>query len=111
MRKRLPPLLNFEKKDLEAVAIGEEALVLTRHSRDAMETLTCYFNFSDKEVAIMYPGESSGKKILDSKENKWMETGKNAATYPSKLVGGQSIFLLPLSVAVYHSGRGKNIES
>ncbi len=111
MRKTVAPLQNFEKKDLDAAAIGEEALVLTRRSRDGMETLTAYFNFSDREVAIRFPGEGNGKKLLDSKESRWMEPGKSSSIYPSQLEGGQSIFLQPLSVVVYHSGRGKNIES
>ena len=110
MRNEQAPLRNFEKKDIEANVIHEEALVLIRRSRDSEETLTCFFNFSGKEIAVQFPGPSSGTKLMDSTDSKWNLNKKDRSSYPVKLKGGQGIMLSPLSVVVYASTRGRDIE-
>ena len=86
-------------------------LTLVRRSRDGMETLTAFFNLSNGEVAVQLAGEAGAMKLLDSGDSRWHEDHKTNSQAPAALKGGQSFFLQPLSVVVYVSRRGKDIES
>lgn len=87
MRKELPALKTFEKKNVSVETINKEALVLIRRSSNEIEKLFCFFNFSAEE--IYYNCLINGEKILDSKND-----------HPDKITQG-ILCLLPESVVVY----------
>lgn len=103
MRKELEPLRNFLKEDIDTIVCDEEAMILTRRSGD--EILVCFFNFSQNGISCRPPsyiGEAT--LILES-------TGGNEEKYTPTITAEQSVSVPPLSVGVYRSRRGKNIES
>ena len=87
LRSDLPALRNFNKNDLSANVINEQAMELIRTSIDKREKLVCLFNFSDREV--IYESAIEGLKILDSTDK-----------HPERIVAG-AVCLSPESVVVY----------
>ena len=63
------------------------------------ESLVCLFNFSEEAIQYAQPGKQFGKKILDSKEDRWMHESHQTKTSEIKKDG--SIELMPLSIVVY----------
>lgn len=94
LRQTNAVLQNFNKKDIQAQALGEEGLVLLRQTANEKERMICLFNFSAKELLYRLPDWfPSGKKILDSK----------GASFPEKVTAGRQLILLPFAVVVYHN--------
>ena len=87
LRSDLPALRNFNKNDLSANVINEQAMELIRTSIDKSEKLVCLFNFSDRDV--VYESAIEGLKILDSTDK-----------HPERIIAG-AVCLLPESVVVY----------
>lgn len=98
LRKKSPPLKEFEKRNLHAEAIGEKAFALFRHTATMEESIVCLFNFSEEKVEYNHEGKEFGNKILDSKEHRWM---KNSSDNVSQIKSKDSITLMPLSVVVF----------
>ena len=111
IRRELSPLLNFDKKDVHAEVLADQGLQLVRNSQDGETTIIAFFNFSEAELAVRFDGFAGAKKLLDSKEKKWMWEEKSASQCPDKIQPGQSFLVPPLTVVLYLSSRGKNIES
>lgn len=63
---------NYNKDDCKATTFDNCGLALERHSIGKKESVLCLFNFSEKCINYQLPPNSSlGKKLLDSKDNKW----------------------------------------
>jgi maltooligosyltrehalose trehalohydrolase len=104
LRKSLTALKNFEKKDVQ-VQVLENGFILIRQTTDAKEQLVCLFNLSSQEIPCKFPeGKGQYKKILDSKESKWLPKAHGAyQPAPMNAVPGQVLSLWPYSVIVYES--------
>ena len=102
MRQTLPALKNFEKKNISAEPLNEDGLMLIR--RSGSEQLIAFFNFSENELSYTIPASTANaKKILDSKEKKWIENETEEIISPEEIKPNQTFSLQPLSVAVYYS--------
>lgn len=103
MRKTLSPLKNFQKRDVRAEVINENAFVLWRHTAGMEENLICLFNFSEKEISYTVSSTAGAVKLLDSTEDQWMLNDKKTQQHPDKIEMNQTILLQPLSVVAYSS--------
>lgn len=102
LRKESDALHDFQKRNTEAKLINEKAFVLFRHAAGMEEKLACFFNFSEKTIQYSPAIEKEGRKIADSKDEQWMP-GKETGSHPERILTGQNLSLLPLSVVVYAS--------
>jgi maltooligosyltrehalose trehalohydrolase len=104
LRRSLPVLKNFEKKDVK-VQVLENGFILIRRTTDPEKQLVCLFNLSSQEIPCQFPnGKGQHKKILDSKERKWLPEANGAQpSTPMNINPGQALTLLPYSVIVYDS--------
>jgi hypothetical protein len=64
------------------------------------ESIVCLFNFYDKKIQYSKPATEFDRKILDSKDNKWMYNS-NQEPNTSKIKDNRIVDLMPLSVVVY----------
>ncbi|MGZ3851722.1 MAG: malto-oligosyltrehalose trehalohydrolase [Flavisolibacter sp.] len=104
MRRTLQPLRNFDKQSVDARAINDHAFLLFRHATQTKETITCFFNFSEEGATYNPSLQCPLVKILDSREERWSTEKKgNTELYKDKIEANGSIYLHPLSVAVYSS--------
>ena len=100
LRRSNPILHNFNKSNIKAFPLGEEALLIHRQSDDGREHLLCCLNLSDREVAYQLPPYTKQwNKILDSKEKRWM-WDEESAPHP-ETIGSETLMLRPFSVVVY----------
>jgi maltooligosyltrehalose trehalohydrolase len=98
----LPALKNSEKRNLTAEALGEDALILTRNSGN--DQLIAFLNFSEKELDYKIPATiTNAKKILDSKEKRWMDNAAEGKISGDAIAGGDTFRLQPLSVVAYYT--------
>lgn len=107
LRKKLSPLKEFEKKNVQAEVISENALALFRHSAGMKESIVCLFNFSEETIQYKLTAGGICSKILDSKESQWMLCPEQKASSPRE-INNQTIELMPLSIVIYlfHNGSG-----
>lgn len=104
LRQTLGVLKNYEKKDMQVQTIGEDGFALLRQTTDESEKMLCVFNLSEKLLSYTVPSWiEKGKKILDSKEEKWLVDAAEEKLFPSEIEKEQALSLMPLSVAVYYS--------
>ncbi|HYK55328.1 MAG TPA: DUF3459 domain-containing protein, partial [Flavisolibacter sp.] len=104
LRQTLAVLKNFDKKDIQVQVLGEDGLMLLRQSRDKGEQMICLFNFSEKNFAFQMPSEiKKAKKILDSKEKKWMPDAVEQTLPPTEVEANEVVSLLPYAAVVYNS--------
>ncbi|WP_161887837.1 malto-oligosyltrehalose trehalohydrolase [Pontibacter russatus] len=106
LRQTLPALRNFNKADVQAQTLGQNALVLLRQSHDHQYLLLCLFNFSEQEVPFTLPDTAaSWKLVLTSKEKQWLpqQDSVQAAGVPAQAAAGKTVALPPLSVVVYQN--------
>jgi maltooligosyltrehalose trehalohydrolase len=99
LRKSNPALKNFLKKDVRAEAIGDGGFVLFRKSDDGKNQLACVFNLSENE--ILWTAPENYKKILDSKDQRWMSDKTVQPCHSDELTAGSVLKLQPHSVMVY----------
>ncbi|MFD2247848.1 malto-oligosyltrehalose trehalohydrolase [Pontibacter ruber] len=103
LRKEHPVLKNFEKKDVQVHVLEQRGFVLQRQTADGLRHLHCLFNLSDTELSYTFSKKAADwKKILDSKEEKWL--GKEEAEtkpLPTYVKAEEQVKLAPLSIAVY----------
>jgi maltooligosyltrehalose trehalohydrolase len=81
MRQQYAALQNFNKTDVQVETIGQDLLIMHRHSASGEQYLICLFNFSDKEISYQLP--DSGKKwnrLLYSREQQWIEQAPSEAS-------------------------------
>lgn len=102
LRKTFAALKNFEKKDVRAEIINENAFVLFRHTAAKEEGIICLFNFSEEKINYTPAIKKAVHKILDSKENRWMP-GRNQKSlqHADTIKSNNDFELLPVSVVVY----------
>lgn len=104
MKQTLAVLKNFQKKDISVKQLGEEGLILLRQTEEEEERLLAFFNFSEKELECTIPAWiKNGKKVLDSKERKWMENSVAEKISPQQIEAHHKLLLPPNSVSVYYS--------
>ena len=105
LRQTLPPLKNFDKQDLQVEQLGEEGLVLLRHSTGGVAV--CLFNLSAGEVVYTAPpGLKKGRKVLDSKAPWFMHHHRGpAGPLPEELSAGDVLHLPPVSITVYYTAQ------
>lgn len=104
MRQTLPVLKNVHKRDIWIQGLGEEGFAMIRQTGGEEERMLCLFNFSETVLSYTSPSwMKKGKKILDSKEDLWMNMpSKDETLLPAEMEAGQTFFLQPLSVTVYY---------
>lgn len=109
LRRSLPVLRNFEKKNVRVELLEEDGFVLFRQNDAADEQLVCLFNFSSKEKTYPFPNmQCQAKKLLDSKEKKWsIHPDEAAQTAPGWITSGQQLSLSPVSITVYHCSKSE----
>ncbi len=101
LRQTNAALKNFSKEGCRAEAISEEAFLLWRTAAGGSERLLCLYNLSEAEISFNLPSDiKNGKKILDSKESRWMQEGEKES-HPPTLHADMTLRLLPLGVVVY----------
>lgn len=100
LRRELPALQDFDKRNVEAKIINGSAFALFRQSAETKQKLVCLFNFSEIAVDYTISLQNRATRILDSKNRHWAPEGK-ATTHPEKMEAGEKITLLPLSTALY----------
>jgi maltooligosyltrehalose trehalohydrolase len=105
LRQTLPALKNFDKKDIQVQLLGEDGFVLLRQSGDEKQQVLCLFNLSEKQLSYQVPmWMKTGRKILDSKEDKWIaDVVEEKEVVPAEIETDQIISLMPLNVVVYCS--------
>ena len=104
LRRSHPVLRNFCKNDIRATVIDEHGLVLHRQTEGGLQHLLCLFNFSDGVLHYTLPANTQEwEKILDSKQDRWMEHGAEGLPAPGKIMAGQQCVMQPCSVVVYGS--------
>ncbi len=93
-------LYNFNKSNIKAFPLGEQGLIIHRQTDDGLEHLFCCLNVSDKELVYQLPPYTKQwKKILDSKEERWMwDEQPNPQPH---LITSETIMLRAFSVVVY----------
>ncbi len=103
LRQTQTVLRNVDKNDIRVTVLGQEGLVMHRQSVGGYDHLLSLFNFSDEEVSYELPSWIEGwNKLLDSKQQHWMQEGDNSATLlPAQPQPGQTVTLPPSSVTVY----------
>lgn len=106
LRKDLPVLRNWDKKDVKVEPLGENGFVLIRQTPDAAHRLVCLFNLSDDPIEYHFPLYiRRAYKILDSRDPRWvLEYGDDNILLPPEAEAKQHLSLLPQSVAVYYTG-------
>jgi hypothetical protein len=85
--------------------LGEDGFVLLRQSGDEKQQVLCLFNLSEKQLSYQVPmWMKTGRKILDSKEDKWIaDVVEEKEVVPAEIETDQIISLMPLNVVVYCS--------
>ena len=101
MRNTLKPFQNLNKKDIDVQQIENAGFVMIRYDTLKKEKILCFFNFSDETVEYKIPENEFYMKVLDSKEERWMDNSYNSESHPDKLNPDNSVFLLPVSVVIY----------
>ena len=102
LRKNHPALQSFNKNDVQAHAIGENALLLHRQSAGAADHLFAVFNFSEQPLEISLPsGCKELTKVLDSKDPAWTSEQPSSSTSPNVVQEKSSIVIPPLGVTAY----------
>ena len=100
LRRNNHILNNFNKSNVKAFALGEEGLVIHRQTDDGREHLFCCLNLSGKEIKYTVPPYTKRwKKLLDSKEQKWM-WDEEATPHPD-IINNEELKLKPFAVVVY----------
>ncbi len=103
LRNLNPVFGNFTKSDVRVNCIGEDAIILHRQNQDGNRHALCYFNLSEKSLTLDLPfWGNNWIKIIDSKEQQWLENKEEATKIISIIAAGQNtVHLAPLSVVVY----------
>ena len=101
LRFTYPAFLNFNKSDLKVETIDQDGFVLYRNTEEKQQHVACLFNLSEKEISYQPPSwMDKAKKILDSKDIRWLEQDMTINPLPD-LIEGQELMLPSLSVTVY----------
>jgi len=103
LRKSLPALKNFDKKDVRTNIPSPGLLVLHRKSETEEQQLLCIFNFGNSVVEYIFPTMvHKYNKILDSSAIQWTEKiHTSSKPHPQEMVAGNKILLQPCAVTVY----------
>jgi maltooligosyltrehalose trehalohydrolase len=99
LRKALPALKDFDKGNIRAEVINEKAMALFRYTEGEKNSMVCLFNFSEEAVEYTIAANQFDGKVLDSKEERWLNRDAEAIT--SKMKNSSSVELMPLSVVIY----------
>jgi len=100
LRNTLPALKNLDKNNVDAVPVGERALMVFRRDVDTRTIVLCIFNFSESEIACELPAAMTFRKILDSRSNEWIEREPGVNTTNDQLFK-ERITVAPLGVCLY----------
>jgi maltooligosyltrehalose trehalohydrolase len=95
----LPALKDFDKGNIRAEVINEKAMALFRYTEGEKNSMVCLFNFSEEAVEYTIAANQFDGKVLDSKEERWLNRDAEAIT--SKMKNSSSVELMPLSVVIY----------
>ena len=104
LRKSDGALQNMNKNDLRTY-INHSGFILHRKSEDEQKQLLCFFNLGRKNLEFNTPSiADTWLKVLDSKEDRWMEVHDEAVTSlssPGEIKACQTISIHGCSVVVY----------
>jgi maltooligosyltrehalose trehalohydrolase len=99
LRKTLPALEDFDKGNIRAEVINEKAMALFRYTGGEKNSMVCLFNFSEEAVEYTIAANQFDGKVLDSKEERWLNRDAEAIT--SKKKNSSKVELMPISVVIY----------
>ncbi|MBT1702246.1 malto-oligosyltrehalose trehalohydrolase [Chryseosolibacter indicus] len=106
LRRSNKAIGNFDKNDITAQVIAQDALVIHRQAVGGSDHVLCLFNFGEQKVRYTMPlGNKKWRKILDSQEVQWSEDGKQKQTLPSLTTSSEEVVIPPTSVIVYEEVR------
>lgn len=103
LRRKHPALQNLSKTDVQVETIGQDLLIMHRHSASGEQHLICVFNFSDQEKSYPLAAEgNSWRPLIYSKDGQWVVPSEHGISHtPGNKSSGDSITLAPVSIAVY----------
>ena len=103
LRRTKAALKNFDKADLEATTFGDEALAVVRRAKYDQQVI-CLFNFAETEASFTADAAMGNlKKILASKEPKWLVQKEESEPLAERVEAGGTIIVPPLGVLVYEA--------
>ncbi len=101
-RRDQPALKNFNKNDIDVQPLEGKGFILNRKDENARQRLQCFFNLSDENLPHRICADShTYTKLLDSKEQRWMEEKTETGILPETIFKGMHIIIPAYSVAVY----------
>jgi maltooligosyltrehalose trehalohydrolase len=101
LRRTETALRNFNRADVRVDVTSERSFILHRQDESGKHHLVCFFNLSDGQTSCHMPkGLSNWSKLLDSRQEQWMDEPQRISSAAGKLDEGQ-ILMHPFSVIIY----------
>lgn len=101
-RRAHAALMNLDKRDLTVEITGGNAMIMHRRDGNNQEHIICCFNFSEFDVVHeLAEQDLQLRKLLFSKERRFMEDGRGADFHIPEDFIGRTVILPPISVSVY----------
>jgi maltooligosyltrehalose trehalohydrolase len=72
LRKSQPALQNFDKKDIEAIPVNENVLIVRRRSE--VNELLVFLNLGEESLECQFPFSGRFRKLVCSRDSRWSES-------------------------------------